>query len=337
VFGHRSVLRSRLGNMMAAGEEFFSKKLWHEFYRGTKVMSFQLAYEAHLRAGVPQQDAARMAAKSINSLHGGINWNWEGLSARIPQLASLGMLAPDWFLSNHSYSLNALFGSGHRAASDRMAFARVLLMNFLAGNMINKAQSGHWMFENDPGHRNAVEITVGGSPVWIEMPGTKHWLETGRALLSLYNNVAPRIGMDPVLEDEAYDSFDDYIDGKQSMLMQALDRAFTGQMNYPPNMPVPAASDYRYGTVPSYGMRPKGYWGKESKPLDPFGERSGMIFDDALGYGIYTLHTAMAIPMENLVTAAVNADRGDFQTWLSQVVSDPKIYEGFLGTKIKRR
>lgn len=316
ILGDASPFRSKVMNKLAGAEQFVSRKLWHEFYRATKIAAMDAAVESHVRSGMTYEDAVRAAGRSINALHGGVNWNWDGMSNRTPQVYGMFMLAPDWFMSNWSWTMNMAFGTGKSSPVDRAAFAKYMTMTYVSMNIMNKLTSGHWMYENEEGHRMSLEIpTPDGGTYWIDPMGGKHPVEWIKAGLGLWNELT-----DSQIA-EGYKSFSGYLAGKRSavstLVFDSVLGATRGQTMYPGNRPPASIQDILDGYT-------SGEWGEGRTQLQDFP-----------AWARHYVNMFIPISAEEIQKSVIEADRTSPEAWISDVLSDPRTLTGLLGTNVK--
>jgi len=302
VFGEQGIYSRGLFKPLRKVESIISREMWHKMYRGSKAISYMAALEANLRRGMPREEAVQSAAQQINSLHGGINWNWHGISNTLPQWLSLFMLAPDWQVSNWTWSLNAAFGRGKSNATNRMALVRYAAGAFIFGNMVNRMTSGQWMWENDEGHRHHVQIGQGRDTYYLDILG--HMGETWRALIGLMNEYGADI-------PEGRRAFSQYVVGKSAALPRAIQALTSGQTMYPPDRALPGISEIM-----------------EGKPEGRFGQRNRKI--DALF--IEAAKQMSPIVVENIFDAMV-----EHELDLEKVIQDPQVLSGLVGRHIYKK
>ena len=104
-------------------------------------------------------------AKQINTVYGGLNWEAMGITQSNLSLLRLGLLAPDWTISNVQLLKQAIgeWKGGFANKGTAGGLSRVHILTALAGGMIiteslNKMLTGHYTDENPKGHELEVQI-----------------------------------------------------------------------------------------------------------------------------------------------------------------------------------
>lgn len=103
-------------------------------------------------------EAKRGIARNVNVVFGGLNWEAMGMTKSNLSLLRLGMLAPDWTISNLALLKQAV---GEGGTSGHMARAHIissLAIGMIATEGLNKLLTGHFTEDNKPGHKLEVEI-----------------------------------------------------------------------------------------------------------------------------------------------------------------------------------
>jgi len=300
-FGYDAVhgspsIGGRLKRAAARGEQYFSRKLWEELYRSTKIASALMAERAYLEQGLSPKEATERAVMSVNALHGGLNHYRWGMSVRAKQMASFFMLAPDWTISNAMWSMQALNPSDPSSAVERKALARYAATAYVMGNLMNYMLSGHMMWENDPEHRHQVQMNIDGEARYLDPWG--HFAETFEVLVGFVNMVKDEDlphGRDPAR----------WLKGKIAPLLGEAISFGTGQTRYPEGYALPTVGDLLEG-------KSRGEWGKHQHSVD--------------AWLIEAAKAGMNISMVNTFNAAI--ERGP--EWYK----DPKAIAGILGRQV---
>lgn len=116
---------------------------------------------SHPDATNEQVKAAKVGfAKEINAVYGGLNWEAMGMTQSNLSLLRLGLLAPDWTISNIQL-LKYAFGGGTEGSSSRASILTAAISGMVLTEGINKMLTGHFTDENDKGHKLEVEISPG--------------------------------------------------------------------------------------------------------------------------------------------------------------------------------
>ena len=173
------------GKGIRKANQFWDWALWDQYHRGLKSYAFYDKYSGYLKKH-PNATAAELKAARreigthVNNAFGGQNWELLLKSPKWRQVAHGLFLAPDWTLSNIKIATSA-FKPGLEGALARKYWLRAGFTFFTVSNILNKALSGHWMWENEP-DRNAKGLTglrsmISGHRLDIDM-GTRD--EKGR-------------------------------------------------------------------------------------------------------------------------------------------------------------
>lgn len=102
--------------------------------------------------------AMRGFARHVNDRFGGQNWEAMGMTKSNLSLLRIGMLAPDWTVSN-LHMLKAAIGEGGTGGSAaRVHVLSSLVVGMAATEGLNHLLTGHFTDENKPGHKLEVEI-----------------------------------------------------------------------------------------------------------------------------------------------------------------------------------
>jgi hypothetical protein len=238
----------KLRRRLQRSEDYFQKKLWDEMYRSTKIMSALAAERAYIEMGVAPKMAREYAVTSVNSLHGGLNYQRWGMSVKAKQFASMLMLAPDWTISNTMWSMDAQLGLGVRSAVNRAAFVRFMTTTYVMSNIANIMTSGHPMWENEDGHKHHIEISRFGRMVHMNAAG--HMGEFTELLIGSFNTIAGdrsplgNYGRDP----------SQYLIGKAAPIFRIATEQKSGMRM---GGGLPTATDYWHGETRGQYMKPQ--------------------------------------------------------------------------------
>ncbi len=103
--------------------------------------------------------AMRGFARHVNDRFGGQNWEAMGMTKSNLALLRIGLLAPDWTISN-MHILKAAIGEGGTGGSAaRVHVLSSLIVGMAATEGLNHLLTGHYTDENKPGHKLEVEIS----------------------------------------------------------------------------------------------------------------------------------------------------------------------------------
>ena len=105
-----------------------------------------------------QVKAAKLGyAREINAAYGGLNWEAMGISKSHLSLLRLGMLAPDWTISNVDLA-RLMFTKGTAGEAARSHIMTALVGGMVLTEGINKILTGHFTNENPRGHELEIQI-----------------------------------------------------------------------------------------------------------------------------------------------------------------------------------
>ena len=200
-------------NVVDANSDLLFKGM--QRYMKSMTMARNLAKWEGDHPGYTQEEfdaAAYGFAKATNDAFGGQNWEMLGWNRTQVALARFMLLAPDWVVSNLS--------AQYRAASDwkstsgsqaRWTLASGIIGGLAVNNLLNYLRTGHSTLQNKKGHEFEAEVQP---DVYI-------------------NNVrggpgeAMKVWAD-IIEQEGAQGFARYAQGKQSPLLSAYTRFYSG-------------------------------------------------------------------------------------------------------------
>lgn len=134
----------------------FEKPLFNKMIPALKLSS----YNALVKEGIDPRDAAKIA----NNVYGGINWEQMGRNRDAQNLLRSLILAPDWAETTLRLGGNLAksFATRGPVAARYRVMAATMLGTYVSMNIANKLSSGHFMYENDPGHTFEIEAGYTG-------------------------------------------------------------------------------------------------------------------------------------------------------------------------------
>ena len=141
----------------------YEKPLFDKMIPALKLEKYQDVKAGYIKGGMSEAKAGKEAAKFVNNLFGGFNWDQLGRSQDFKNVQRVFILAPDWLQTNIRLGGNMVKSLttdiNNPAMSAYRKFSATAIGTYVLMNAINKMQSGHFMFENDPGH--TFEIDTG--------------------------------------------------------------------------------------------------------------------------------------------------------------------------------
>lgn len=147
----------------------FERPLFNKIIPSLKLNS----YENLVNGGMD----AKEAAKVVNNVYGGINWEAMGRSKDSQNILRSLILAPDWAETTLRLGGNmakSLVSNKSATSARYRAMSATLMASYVAANVANKATSGHYMYENDAGHTFEIEAgyTSDGQKRYLRPYGT---------------------------------------------------------------------------------------------------------------------------------------------------------------------
>lgn len=169
-----------VGPLTKAGEkldQYFSKPLFEEIVPALKAQHFKSIEADLLKSGMNPKEAEKLAAKQVNNIFGGINWEQLGRSKDTQNLLRSVLLAPDWAettLNIGKGTVKSLLNPRSPESKVYLTGIRNLLIAYASLNVLNYMSSGHLAFQNDPGHSFEIEsgYTNNGQKRYIRPFGT---------------------------------------------------------------------------------------------------------------------------------------------------------------------
>lgn len=104
-------------------------------------------------------EAKRGFARHVNSVYGGLNWEAMGMTKSNLSLLRLGLLAPDWTISNIGLLKQAIGEKGTAGNASRAHILSALTIGIVGTEAMNKMLTGHFTDQNPSGHKLEVEIS----------------------------------------------------------------------------------------------------------------------------------------------------------------------------------
>ncbi len=162
---------------MRQANEWYDRKLWNEYYAGLKAITYyEWAKEALSDQKVNAKDASPQkireikeeVARMVNDAFGGQEWEshfWA--TPRVRQAMKLLWLSPDYTYTNMRIFGRTLYENlpfkKNKDPVVRKFGARYwisMLISMLAAiNIANRALTGRWAWENEPGRRTDIDVT----------------------------------------------------------------------------------------------------------------------------------------------------------------------------------
>lgn len=164
------------GKFGSKWNDLFEKPLFDKMLPALKLQYFNELYNTY-KGSMEDTAAAKEAAKTANTMFGGYNWEQLGKSRDMQNLKKTLLLAPDWATSNLQLGKGVIKGvlnPTDPAFKAYRRFATNFLGSYVLANAVNKVSSGHFMYQNDPGHTFEIEsgYTNDGQKRYVRPYGT---------------------------------------------------------------------------------------------------------------------------------------------------------------------
>lgn len=148
----------------------FGAPLFEKMIPALKLSS----YEELVKGGMDGKNAAKM----VNNVYGGINWEQMGRGKDFQNLLRAVILAPDWAETTLRLGGN-LAKSANLFRSDKVSrryqtMMATILASYVAHNVVNKLTSGHYSYENEPSNMFNIQLgyTDDGDKRYLRPYGT---------------------------------------------------------------------------------------------------------------------------------------------------------------------
>lgn len=151
------------GKFGQAWHNVFEKPLFDKMLPALKLSSYKEVARNFAKT-MDTDTAGKEAAKLVNNVYGGINWEQMGRSRDFQNFLRAGILAPDWNESTLRLGGNMLksFKTNGEVAGRYRTMMATMVGAYVSANVANKLSSGHYMYENDPGHTFEIETGYTG-------------------------------------------------------------------------------------------------------------------------------------------------------------------------------
>lgn len=158
-------------------EQYFEDPLFKKTIPALKVHYAKQVRDDLVRRGVSQEEATKIAAKTANNIFGGMNYDEMFRNKDVQNVLRSIILAPDWAESRINTGKGIVKGLTSTSAEYKAyrTFARNLIAAYVSLNVINKALSGKWAFQNDAGHQFEIDtnsFTPDGQKRYVRPFGT---------------------------------------------------------------------------------------------------------------------------------------------------------------------
>lgn len=159
-------LLQQVGQKLSSAQKgAFTDPLFKKFVPGIQLNLYReyknaLTSGFLLRAGIPEEQAGKIAAEQVNNAFGNMNLEALGRSKQLQQLLEATFFAPKWAESHIRIGAGTVRGILAPTDPRFMAyrtFATNLAAAFIGANVINHALSGKFLWENPSGHQFDID------------------------------------------------------------------------------------------------------------------------------------------------------------------------------------
>lgn len=154
----------------------FDEPLFQKVIPAWKLQHYELLLAEFQKQAIPYESAAKLAGKLTNERFGGINWEMEGRSRATQDFLRFLLLAPDFLETQGRMakgSAKALLNPKTPEGRTYMALTKNLAWLYLTANVANRISSGHWMWQNQPGHLFSIDLgETDGRKRYLKLFGT---------------------------------------------------------------------------------------------------------------------------------------------------------------------
>lgn len=161
-------------------DSWFGDPLFQKVIPAVKVQYADGLAQDLIKRGVSEEDAFKQASLAANNMFGGINVDEIGRSKDLQNLMRSIILAPDWAETNIKIGKGLLGLTNPKnffkpEYLPYRRFATNFIGAYIAANAINKASSGMYMWQNEPGNEfniDSGQYDSNGKKVYIRPFGT---------------------------------------------------------------------------------------------------------------------------------------------------------------------
>lgn len=161
----QGLLKKGYNKLVDVQEKLFEDPLFRKTASAYKLDYANQVYQGFKKSGMAEKEAAKEASRVANNIFGGINIEELGRDRNTQNIFRSLILAPDWAETTIRTGKGIIEATANpknwfnpKYAPYRV-FARNLMLALTATNVANKAMSGHWQFQNEPGHE--MELDTG--------------------------------------------------------------------------------------------------------------------------------------------------------------------------------
>jgi len=175
-FKDKGFVRANAGRIWNWYKEIVEDPLMEKIIPAYKIETWRNTYNTY-KTYMPDNLARKRAAEFTNNLLGGLNYDEMGRSAEVRNIMKFLLLAPDWFETNATIlkRVGQSFWDRDKSFRAYRRFAVNFLGSYVFFNAINKAMSGKYMWENEPGQKFSVDTGTKdsqGNTRYIQIYGT---------------------------------------------------------------------------------------------------------------------------------------------------------------------
>lgn len=175
-FKDKGYVTKNFGRLWNWYKEIVEDPLMEQVIPAYKIETWKNTYNTY-KAYMPDDLARKKAAEFTNNLLGGLNYDEMGRSQEMRNLMKFVLLAPDWFETNATIlkrTGQSLWDKDKNFRAYR-SFAANFIGSYVFFNGINKAMSGKYMWENEPGQKFSINTGTTdeqGNTRYIQIYGT---------------------------------------------------------------------------------------------------------------------------------------------------------------------
>jgi hypothetical protein len=168
------------GILQKGQDTLYSLFARHDFEQMIPALKLQMwrdLKETLVEKGYSAAEAGKLAAEKSNNTFGGINYDMLGRDKNLQNVIRSFVFAPDFWESRLRYA--ASIGKSFYSSSDPLVTtyrkaAATIIGSYVGMNLWNKEQTGHFMFQNPPGHQMDIKIGTDskGKDIWLRPFGT---------------------------------------------------------------------------------------------------------------------------------------------------------------------
>lgn len=302
----KGYLTQKFGRIWNLYKEAVEDPLMEKVIPAYKIETWLNTYNTY-KTFMPDDVARKKAAEFTNTLLGGLNFDEMGRSKEVRDLMKFLLLAPDWFETN--VNLGVRTAKSFWDTNKNYRAYRTFMVNFMGSyiffNAINKAMSGKYMWENEPGQKFSIDT------------GTKD--EQGNTrYIQIFGTGADFVRL-------PFDVMDGFINGDNAV----LSRLARNRLSPLGSTLVSLYSNTDYAGRPLFGVD------KYGKPLSGYEQALGAtsVIGQAIG-----IPTVFGEPLRNIADEVITGKKVPFERKVVEAIDLPVRYKAEVSdiTKLER-